>query len=262
MMLGIITVTYNNAEGLKRTIRSVQEQTNKNYIHIIIDGDSKDNTEVVLSEAIHHNAFVISEPDNGIYDAMNKALFVAGKFNVSYVCFINAGDEINSKSVVQDFYNVKVRFENRDVIFAGATKVFFDDLEFNVSCSDREELSHQSVFIPLKWHLDNEYDVKFPICADRILLSKAQKDLNVVFVDFTVSNFELGGVSNYPVSLKQALKHSEELNLINNNNVFKSKIIKFKHLVRYLLVLSLPKGMYFKLMSRFWFRDAKNKDFT
>ncbi|MGL5893430.1 MAG: glycosyltransferase, partial [Bacteroidales bacterium] len=90
----IITVTYNAGQLLERTIESVLAQTSFNYEYIILDGQSKDNTLEIIKKYEHHINKWISEPDNGIYDAMNKAIDIA---RGEYILFLNAGDTFHSE---------------------------------------------------------------------------------------------------------------------------------------------------------------------
>lgn len=97
-LFSIITVCYNSAEQLKHTIASVDSQTCKLYEHIIIDGASSDNTAEVLASSDNERRIVVSEPDNGIYDAMNKGL---GRAKGDYLIFMNAGDTFHENSTLQ-----------------------------------------------------------------------------------------------------------------------------------------------------------------
>ncbi|MCM1153409.1 MAG: glycosyltransferase [Muribaculum sp.] len=91
-MISIITVTYNAEKTLPATLKSVAEQTYKDYELIIIDGASRDNT-LSLARSLAPNATILSEPDDGIYYAMNKGLRMA---KGEYVLFLNAGDSFHS----------------------------------------------------------------------------------------------------------------------------------------------------------------------
>ena len=88
----ILTVTYNAAQVLEDTIQSVITQTYKGVEYIIIDGGSKDGTLDIINRYKTHIHTVISEPDKGLYDAMNKGIRVA---TGDYICFLNAGDALH-----------------------------------------------------------------------------------------------------------------------------------------------------------------------
>ncbi len=85
----LITVTYNARGVLEDTIQSIVTQTYKNWEYIIVDGASTDGTMEIVNRYREHINIVVSEPDKGLYDAMNKGLKLA---TGDYVCFLNAGD--------------------------------------------------------------------------------------------------------------------------------------------------------------------------
>ena len=94
----IITVTYNAGAVLEDTIQSVITQTYKNVEYIIVDGGSKDRTLQIIEQYKEHIHTVISEPDKGLYDAMNKGIKLA---TGDYLCFLNAGDELHEDDTLQ-----------------------------------------------------------------------------------------------------------------------------------------------------------------
>ena len=91
-----ITVTYNAEETVERTLQSVAAQTYPHIEHLLIDGASKDGT-LEIARRYPHLAKTVSEPDRGLYDAMNKGLRLA---TGDYVCFLNAGDKLHDKDTV------------------------------------------------------------------------------------------------------------------------------------------------------------------
>lgn len=105
MKITLITCTYNAADVLQRTLDSVLHQTYADIEHLIIDGKSKDNTVIMaeeyrtMSDALHtrHKVIIRSEPDKGLYDAMNKGIMHA---TGSYLCFLNAGDCLYDKDTI------------------------------------------------------------------------------------------------------------------------------------------------------------------
>lgn len=108
MKLSIITINYNNAAGLKRTLDSVAEQTYTDFEHIIVDGASTDGSvdEIIgysqSSIANRHQITWISEPDTGVYNAMNKGIKRA---TGDYLLFLNSGDYLIEKNVLELVFN-------------------------------------------------------------------------------------------------------------------------------------------------------------
>ena len=96
--LSVITVTYNAKLTLERTLRSVSEQSYSHIEHIIVDGKSSDGTIQLVRRYESENMLWISERDNGLYDAMNKAAQMA---RGDYLCFLNAGDTFYASDSVE-----------------------------------------------------------------------------------------------------------------------------------------------------------------
>lgn len=103
--ISIITVCYNSASTLEKTLQSVVNQDWPQIEHIVIDGASKDRTMHILARFQSHLVHVTSEPDNGIYDAMNKGL---AKVTGDIVCFLNADDQYASPNVLSRIVQVMV----------------------------------------------------------------------------------------------------------------------------------------------------------
>lgn len=97
MKVSIITVSYNSEETIEKTILSVNEQTYLNIEHVFIDGNSSDNTINIINQTSKRKNIVFSEPDKGIYDAMNKGIDVS---NGDIVGFLNADDYLYSKNII------------------------------------------------------------------------------------------------------------------------------------------------------------------
>ena len=97
MRISIITINYNNRQGLQKTIDSVLQQSFRDYEWIVIDGGSQDGSRQLIEENKSHFAYCVSEPDKGIYNAMNKGLYHA---KGDYVFFLNSGDVIAANDVL------------------------------------------------------------------------------------------------------------------------------------------------------------------
>jgi glycosyltransferase involved in cell wall biosynthesis len=99
ILFSIITINYNNSVGLKKTIESVVSQTNKDFEYIVIDGASSDPSVKVLEYFKNTISSCISEPDQGVYDAMNKGWKQASGI---YVLFLNSGDVFADSEVLEN----------------------------------------------------------------------------------------------------------------------------------------------------------------
>ena len=109
MRISIITVTYNAEATVERTLESVAQQTYPDVEHLIIDGASTDHTLEIAQKYPH--AIVISEPDKGLYDAMNKGLQRA---TGDYLCFLNAGDKLHCKETLEHVAESLERYAHLD----------------------------------------------------------------------------------------------------------------------------------------------------
>lgn len=98
----IITITYNAASVIGPTLKSVMAQTYRNFEYLLIDGGSKDDTVAKAKASGIEFAHIVSEPDNGLYDAMNKGIALA---TGDYLCFLNAGDAFHSPDSLQTIVN-------------------------------------------------------------------------------------------------------------------------------------------------------------
>jgi len=97
--LSIITINYNNLEGLKRTIESVVNQTWQEFEFVVIDGGSTDSSPEYIESQSAKIAYWVSEPDKGIYNAMNKGI---AKASGEYLLFLNSGDELHNQKVLEN----------------------------------------------------------------------------------------------------------------------------------------------------------------
>lgn len=98
MKLSIITINYNNRDGLKQTIDSVVSQSYRDYEWIVIDGGSTDGSKELIEENLHYISYRVSEPDKGIYNAMNKGVVAS---HGEYLLFLNSGDSLFDKDVLE-----------------------------------------------------------------------------------------------------------------------------------------------------------------
>lgn len=121
--ISIITVCYNAEQTIARTLRSVAEQSYPHIEYIIIDGGSQDKTLELVSHYAHR-AIVISERDEGIYDAMNKGL---SRASGHYVWFLNAGDALPTPQIVEEVASLAFANDLPDIIYGDCLLINQED---------------------------------------------------------------------------------------------------------------------------------------
>lgn len=169
----IITVTYNAGAVLEDTIQSVITQTYRNVEYIIVDGGSKDHTLDIINRYREHIHTLVSEPDKGLYDAMNKGIRLA---TGDYLCFLNAGDEFHEDDTLQLMVHSITGTELPDVLY-GETAIVDEEGHFlrmrrlsapeNLnwkSFKDGMLVCHQA-FFPRR-ELAEPYDLRYRFSAD------------------------------------------------------------------------------------------------
>ncbi|PKA82120.1 glycosyltransferase involved in cell wall biosynthesis [Ulvibacter sp. MAR_2010_11] len=195
--LSIITVNFNNAEGLERTITSVVSQSFTDYEYLIIDGGSTDNSIAVVENFKKEITHWVSERDTGVFNAMNKGIAAS---KGQYLLFLNGGDVFTSKNVLKRFIE-HPKFGG-DIIygdyqFENGEKRYPDVLPPDYFM--RTSLPHQStLFKRTVFETMGHYDEKYKIGADRAFYIKCQVAGNIEFrhVPVALSLFDLSGMSN------------------------------------------------------------------
>lgn len=119
----IITVTYNAAKVLEPTIKSVISQTYPHVEYIVVDGNSKDETLKIIDKYRYLIHKVVSEPDKGLYDAMNKGMRLA---TGDYLCFLNAGDSLKEATTLEQMAESVISGEAPDVMYGETALVDMD----------------------------------------------------------------------------------------------------------------------------------------
>ncbi len=126
-LFSIVTITYNASPTIERTIRSVSSQSFYDYEHIIVDGASKDNTLEIIDRLPGKELRTVhSEPDNGLYDAMNKGL---GYAKGQYLVFLNAGDKFHTSDTLAEIAET-IRTKDFPGIIYGQTNLVDNDGKF------------------------------------------------------------------------------------------------------------------------------------
>lgn len=202
MKLSIITINYNNYDGLLNTIKSIVAQSYKDYEWIIIDGGSTDGSVDLIEQYTDYLAYWVSETDGGIYNAMNKGILRA---KGEYINFMNSGDAYASCTILEEVFNCT---HSSDILYGYMMR---DDIngEFNnismmkshISWVDlyKDGLPHQSSFI--KRSLFNElglYDESLVAVADWKFFVNAivYHNASYEFIPQKISIYASGGVSD------------------------------------------------------------------
>lgn len=165
MTLSIITINYNNRAGLQRTIDSVLFQTWRDYEWIIIDGGSTDGSKELIEQYQEHFAYWCSEPDRGIYHAMNKGIAEAIG---DYLIFMNSGDAFYNENVLAKVFSVErtadiitgqvVRADNNKLL-----RRYGDNLLLQLYTNT---INHQGSFIKRDLFRNRQYDESLKIVSD------------------------------------------------------------------------------------------------
>ena len=162
----IVTVVRNDAKGLERTMDSVRAQDYADREYIVVDGASTDGTTEVVRRRAAEVARWISEPDRGIYDAMNKGTRLA---TGEYVCFMNAGDRFESSGTLAAMFVPSPRSELLwgDCIIESNRGEQYDSARDVLGRLHRQmTVSHQSLFVRREALLARPFDSRLRIAAD------------------------------------------------------------------------------------------------
>ncbi len=203
MKLSIITITYNAELVLERTLQSVFDQTNQNFEYLIIDGASKDQTIKMAQKFGVKN--IVSEPDKGIYDAMNKGLALA---KGEYIWYMNAGDQLSDKQVVERLF---MAFESGGDIYYSDTLIV-NEKDNHIGL--RSEITPHKLPKTLNWKAfkygmlvcHQSFIVRKSIAPKYILDHHYSADIDweincmkaskkTIFLDFILSKYLMGGFS-------------------------------------------------------------------
>lgn len=233
LKITVATVTYNAAELIRRTIESVEEQDYPYVEHLIVDGNSQDGT----LEAIHHyqerNSLAsvpheincLSEPDEGLYDAMNKALDMA---TGRYIVFLNAGDKLHDRTTLSQVADAALRARTADggkwpAVIYGHTNLVDADGHFIAprrlapparlswqSFRHGMLVCHQAFYARTDLARAARYDLRYRFSADfdwciRLMRSAARQQLHNVPVGAIVADYLSEGMTtrNHKASLRE-----------------------------------------------------------
>lgn len=256
--ISIITINYNDRNGLEKTIQSVISQRYKNIEFIVIDGGSTDGSKEIIDNFAANLAYWISEPDSGIYNAMNKGIKVA---TGDYLLFLNSGDSLHDNQVIENV-NALVG-EERDIYYGDIiydevnqqNKVTFPDVLTFAFFFERN-ISHQASFI--KRHLFETiflYNENFKIVSDWefFIYAICKREVSYQHLDLLVTNYDATGISsnteNHPSMFveREASLNKYFPEFIADYNYLKK--VKLKKVEQLLFIKQFP--LAFKILKGF-----------
>lgn len=199
-LVSVITVSYNAVFTIEETILSVINQTYPNIEYIIIDGGSTDGTVEVIKKYADKISYWVSEPDKGIYDAMNKRV---RQSKGEWVNFMNSGDSFYDVNTLYNIFVLKSISSNISVIYGKTCKItkYATRIETPLSLNNmnkRLPFCHQSSFIKLDLLLAHPYNLNYKIVADDdFFYSMYKLNVDFMYVDIPIAIYEaFSGVSS------------------------------------------------------------------
>lgn len=197
-LLSIITATYNAVDTIESTILSVINQDYPNIEYIIIDGGSTDGTVDIIKKYNNKIAYWVSEPDNGLYDAMNKGILQA---TGEWVTMRNCGDFFAEKKSLSKLFSEPVP---NDVDFVCANAYRVGELGYYItkprpieSVLKKMPIVHPATFVRTNWHKKNLFDIRFRVAADyNLVYNSYKKGCKFEYRDLAIVVFPEGGYSN------------------------------------------------------------------
>ncbi|MBR5470315.1 MAG: glycosyltransferase [Paludibacteraceae bacterium] len=260
MKLSIVTINYNNAEGLRKTLASVVMQTYTDFEHVIVDGASTDNSVEIIKqyekEALSKGIKVtwISEKDNGIYNAMNKGIRMSSG---EYIEILNSGDCLASNSVVKDMLIALEQNAYPKILYGNMLKTFdWETYKRDTSCKNPDytpdsflyfyngTLNHNSAYIKRTlFEQFGFYNEKMKICSDwewyvrTIVLG----NISPIYVNIDVTIFDMNGISESAGRNKHIIQQerSEYLSsafpktIINDYKNYAFVLLQYQRLKKY-----------------------------
>ena len=197
----IVTVCYNTVESIEKTILSVVNQTYQNVEYIIIDGGSMDGTVDIIKKYAGNIAYWVSEPDNGIYEAMNKGI---AKATGDYINFMNAGDYFVNNHVLTDIVE-SIQKDCVDVVFGNVVYLidgtYYEEEArpfYGNHIKHSMGFCHQSCFVKTDMAKRFPFDLKYRLAADYNMIMNISRNHGTFnHVNMPVAYYDMNGVSEH-----------------------------------------------------------------
>lgn len=265
-LISVVTVVLNGKNFLEQGIRSVFEQSYKNVEYIVIDGGSTDGTLDVIRKYENRTDYWISEPDRGIYDAMNKGIMAA---TGDLIGFLNS-DDWYLPGALEEVANAYVLQGDGRTVIAGRWNLVFEDIDLTINVRPTLKfhagmpLSHQAMFVPKPvYDTLGGYDLQYRYAADLDLALRLYTGgMKFIFLDTVIASFRTSGASekHYRESGKEASRIIR--NYLPYPSYLRFRLIRIKfeflnllsHVIRRIFgekLSVLLKRRYFSLKSRY-----------
>lgn len=221
--ISVITVCRNALEPLKKTVASVVSQTYGNIEYVVVDGASTDGSREYLESLGDKIDVLISEPDKGIYDAMNKGI---ARASGEWLIFMNAGDTFAGTDGLNHIFYNPSDYDGYGVIYGNVIKVGADGISHEKTAepphnSHRMFFCHQSSFIRRSEALSTPFDTRYRMSADlcqmKTLLKKGVKFKQI---NMPIAVFDTSGVSN----TRRSAGLRENISIVCRNDSLAAKI--------------------------------------
>jgi glycosyltransferase involved in cell wall biosynthesis len=216
-LITVITVVYNSESTLEYTILSIINQTYKNIEYIIIDGASTDNTIDIIKKYEDQIDYWISEPDEGIYYAMNKGIALA---TGEWINFMNSGDIFYTDNICQDLKDGNILSIKESIVYGDRLIKINDKLIMQKSCLNSLRycmgLFHQSCFVSSILHKNHPFLTRYRIASDYDFFYRMlNKKIKFIRINSILCIF-LG--KGYSADID--LQFGEVLDIIKRNNIY------------------------------------------
>lgn len=255
MKISIITINYNNAQGLYKTIGSVVQQSYNNIEYIVIDGGSTDESISIILKYEPNITHWVSKPDKGIYDALNKGI---DKATGSYLLFLNSGDCLYDKKVIENFYKsnptADIVYGNTLIVRGKEKKIKALSTVCDLASSLTNTINHQSIFHSKRlFHNKRRYSLKYPLAADWVFINESVRKEKATFnyLDEMIAIYDgEGRSSNWSLVAKEqqdylnstyssdflevlkSYKHQVALNKTIRNQPFIKQLVKIRSFLK------------------------------
>lgn len=242
-LFSVITITFNNRDGLRRTSSSILSQTCKDFEWIIIDGNSTDGTQADFIN--YQSANIISEPDKGIYDAMNKGMEQA---TGDYILFMNAGDMFADAKILSGL--TEYCLSTPDFIYGDSQEDgHLKRARHHSKINWGMHTHHQAMLYRRQTLAAMRYDLHYKIAADYDLTLRFLKIAkSVMSIPMPICIFESGGLSQTNVKTGR----DEQFESRQNNKscpLLINHAIRAAQIIRYALRQHMPE-IYWHLLRR------------